>query len=387
MHPDNAVYDAIVVGGRAAGASTALLLARHGRRVLVVDRSRYGADTLSTHALMRAGVLQLQRFGVLDRIVAAGTPPIRRTTFSYAHDRVEIDLKPSHGIDALYAPRRTVLDPILVDAAEAAGARFRFSVTVTGLMRDDRGRVTGVIIRDREGRSGAVAATIVIGADGVRSTVAQLLDAPIERAGTGAPAVVYGYWSGLDAEGYEWAYRDHLAAGVIPTNLGQACVFAAAPPGRIGSGGLEVLREVLAEAAPDVAARIHRARSPVGLRSFTGRPGFVRRAWGPGWALVGDAGYWKDPLSAHGITDALRDAELLARALLSCDPGGREQDDAVAAYQATRDALSMRLFDVVDQIAAQRWGDVEIRDLLLQLNAAMADEVEALVALDAVVVR
>ena len=116
MHPDRPHYDAVIVGARAAGAATAMLLARAGLRVLVVDRSRYGADTLSTHALMRGGVLQLHRWGLLDRVVDAGTPPIRHTTFHYATTSI-ITIKPSHGVDALYAPRRTLLDPVLVDAA------------------------------------------------------------------------------------------------------------------------------------------------------------------------------------------------------------------------------------------------------------------------------
>src|SRR5215510_1714215 len=95
-------YDVAIVGARAAGAATAYLLARHGLDVLVVDRARYGADTLSTHALMRGGVLQLSRWGLLDEIIAAGTPPVRRTTFRYADDVVAINLKSSFGVDALY---------------------------------------------------------------------------------------------------------------------------------------------------------------------------------------------------------------------------------------------------------------------------------------------
>jgi len=153
-------YDTIVVGSRASGAATAMLLARRGQRVLVVDRSQFGADTLSTHALMRGAVLQLHRWGLLERIIAAGTPPIRRTTFDYGTDRVEIDVKPAHGVDALYAPRRTVLDPVLVDAAAHAGAEIRFGVSVHDVRRDRQGRVAGVTGRDRAGRPFAADATV-----------------------------------------------------------------------------------------------------------------------------------------------------------------------------------------------------------------------------------
>jgi flavin-dependent dehydrogenase len=137
-------YDAIVVGGRPAGAATAMLLARGGMRVLVVEAARLGADTLSTHALMRGGVLQLHRWGLLDAVVDAGTPAIRSTEFAYGDDEVEtVDIRPSGGISALYAPRRTVLDPLLLEAARVAGAEVRIPARVTRVLTDD-GRVHGV---------------------------------------------------------------------------------------------------------------------------------------------------------------------------------------------------------------------------------------------------
>jgi flavin-dependent dehydrogenase len=380
-------YDVVVVGARAAGAATAMLLARQGRRVLIVDRGSYGADTVSTHGLMRGGVLQLHRWGLLDRVVAAGTPPIRRTTFVYGRDNdVVITVKPSFGVDALYAPRRTVLDPILVDAAVAAGAEIRYGITVTDVSRDGRGRVCGVVGRDATGRALAIRAGIVVGADGLRSRIANSVGAQIERVGTGATAVVYGYWSGLDTDGYEWVYRPGAVAGVIPTNGGQACIFAGGTRARLGPGRVEALRAVLEEASPELAARVAAATPPPTVRRFAGPPGFLRRCWGPGWALVGDAGYWKDPISVHGLTDALRDAELLARAVTADDGGGEEQADALAEYQATRDRLSVDLFDTVDVIARHDWTEDEIPGLLLRLSSAMAEEVEVLAALDMVTV-
>jgi 2-polyprenyl-6-methoxyphenol hydroxylase-like FAD-dependent oxidoreductase len=376
-------YDVAVVGARAAGAATACLLARSGLRVLLVDRARYGADTLSTHALMRGGVLQLSRWGLLDEVIAAGTPPVRRTTFRYANTVVPIPIKSSHGVDALYAPRRTVLDPILVDAADRAGVDVRFGIVVTGVERASDGGVTGIVGRTRDGQPFRAGARIVVGADGIRSTIAERVGASVERIGTSAAAVTYGYWSGLATDGYEWNFRPDAASGVIPTNDGQVCVFASASPRRIGRGGLEPLVRIVAESSPDLASRLAAATPPRALRTFTGQPGHVRRSWGRGWALVGDAGYFKDPLSAHGLTDALRDAELLARGVIAVVVDGAAEEDALAGYQATRDALSAALFDVMDVIAGHRWTDDEIADLLLQLSAAMADEVEALAALPA----
>jgi 2-polyprenyl-6-methoxyphenol hydroxylase-like FAD-dependent oxidoreductase len=381
MHTHRDSYDVVVVGARAAGAATAFLLARHGLRVLIVDRTAYGTDTLSTHALMRGGVVQLHRWGLLDDVIAAGTPPVRRTTFTFADEQVAIEIKPSFGVDALYAPRRTVLDPILVDAAARSGVDIQFGVTVTDVARAASGAVEGIVARRADGSSISVRARIVVGADGIRSTIAELVGARLERVGTGASAVTYGYWSDLDTDGYEWVFRPDAATGVIPTNDGLACVFASATRSRIGRGGLDVLRDVLAAGSPELAERVARATPPRGTRTFAGRPGHVRRAWGDGWALVGDAGYFKDPLSAHGLTDALRDAELLARAIAAVIVDGADQAEMLAGYQATRDALSSDLFDVIDVIAGHRWTDAEIPDLLRRLSASMADELEALAAL------
>ncbi len=381
-HPLRPSYDVIIVGARAAGASTALLLARAGLDVLVVDRGRYGSDTLSTHALMRGGVIQLHRWGLLDAVIAAGTPAVRTTTFTYARGEVSVAIKPSHGVDALYAPRRTVLDPILVDAADAVGATFRYGIRVTDVTRDVGGRVNGIVGRDDHGRAVDCRARWVVGADGIHSVVADAVKAPTERFGTGATANVYGYWADLETTGYEWYFRTDGCAGVIPTNDGMACVFAGAGPARIGRGGLDVLMKVAAGASPRLATRLAAAKAPAGVRSFGGLAGYMRRPHGPGWALVGDAGYWKDPIGAHGLTDALRDAELLARAVQAAAYDPTAERDAFADYHRTRDELSSSLFDVVDTVAGMRWTDEEIPRILMQLGMAMADEVDAIARFD-----
>ena len=165
-------YDAVIAGARCAGAATALLLARQGARVLLLDKSRYGTDTLSTHALMRGAVLQLHNWGLLPRVIAAGTPPVRSAIFYLPGATSTVEIKPKNGVEALYAPRRTVLDAILADAARDAGADVRFGTSVTGLRRGRAGRVTG--ITGRAGRARLeVSADLVIGADGRRSAVAR----------------------------------------------------------------------------------------------------------------------------------------------------------------------------------------------------------------------
>ena len=375
-------YDVIVVGARCAGAATAMLLARGGCRVLVVDRARSGSDTLSTHGLMRGGVLQLHRWGLLERIEAAGTPPVREVVFDYPDERVPITIKPSPGVNALYAPRRTVLDRVIADGAREAGADVRFGVTITDLLRDGTA-VTGVIGRNDTADFRA-SADLVVGADGIRSTVARVVDAPTTKVGSSADAVIYGYWEGLEAAGYEWFYRPGFATGVIPTNNNQTLVFAAIPPERfraMATGDLEgAFRASLAEHAPELLQRVDGGAHVERLRGFKGATGFMRRPWGPGWALVGDAAYYKDPITVHGITDALRDAELLARAIL--EGGGATR---LAGYESERDRVSHALFDVTDKIASRNWTMPEVKKLLREMNDAMADEVSVLEGLDSTV--
>jgi len=372
--------DVLVVGARCAGASTAMLLARGGLRVLLIDRSDYGADTISTHALMRAGVLQLRRWGLLSRIEQAHTPPIRDTAFHYGDDVVEIAIGESHGVSALCAPRRTLLDRVLVDAATEAGVDVRFRHSLVQLTRTPGGRVTGALLRGATDEPIEVQAELVTGADGIGSSVARLVGAPFLRQCSFASAIIYGHWPGLAARGYRWYFRPGASAGVIPTNDRLHCVFAAMPAARYRAGlrGVAGYRRILAEAAPDIAAALDPVVSDGPVWTFAGRPGFMRQAWGPGWALVGDAGYFKDPLTAHGMTDALRDAELLSRAVIE----GTEQ--ALARYAATRDELSLPLLAATDAVASFDWDLETVRQHHCAVAAATKAEVEHLAALDEV---
>jgi flavin-dependent dehydrogenase len=375
-------YDAIVVGARPAGAATAMLLARAGRRVLLVDRSRYGADTLSTHALMRAGVLQLHRWGLLDAVRRARTPAIRRTTFNYGDERVDVAHREEHGVEALYAPRRTVLDRIVVDAARDAGAEVVWGVRALGLQHEDDGRVCGVRAETSTEAETFASAPIVIGADGLRSTVARAVEAPVEYAPTTPPsAFIYGYFTGLSPEQYDWYFRPGVSAGVIPTNDGVANVFVGMPAARFATERQRRARDVfastLAEAAPAIAEALVNREPVAPFRSFPGHPGYMRRAHGPGWALVGDAGYFKDPMTAHGITDALRDAELLARVLLNTPVHAPD----AARYQPVRDALARPFLDATSAAASYAWSLAELQAIHLDLKRATDPEITLLAAL------
>jgi 2-polyprenyl-6-methoxyphenol hydroxylase-like FAD-dependent oxidoreductase len=382
-------YDAIVVGARVAGAATAMLLARRGRRVLLVDRRRPGSDTLSTHALMRAGVLQLKRWGLLDAVIAAGTPPVHKNVMRYGDVVDPIEIKPKAGVDALYAPRRTVLDTLLVEAAEASGVEVRFGVAVDGLCVDPQGRVAGIAGRDAAGVPFEATARITVGADGIRSVVALGAGAPVLHRGTGSTAVVYGYFEGSDLPTeFEFSYRTGASAGFIPTNDGQVCVWAGAPSAR----WLAELRHepdlgfarMLAAAEPSAVEKVKAARLVGRLHGFAGEPSYLRQPWGPGWALVGDASHFKDPIAAHGITDALRDAELLAIAIdHAMTAGGIGEAAALERYHQTRDRLSLRMHAASDAVARYDWTTETVRDLLIEMAKSMGDEVELLSKLDA----
>ena len=372
--PVNEAFHAVVVGARCAGAATALLLARQGARVLLVDSGRHGTDTLSTHALMRGGVLQLARWGVLAAIKAAGTPTVRTTSFHYQDDVIEVAIKPQGEVDGLYAPRRTVLDRLLVDAAREAGAELRFGARVQELVRGSDGRVTGLVFRTADGQRSEVRADLVIGADGMRSTVAELVDARVYREGRHAAFSIFAYWSDTELDGYHWHYAPGVSAGTIATNEGQVCAFAAAPAARFErEARFDVAgcyRRVLEECSPKLAATLARARMVGSYRAFPGQAGFFRQSFGPGWALVGDAGYFKDPLTAHGITDALIDAELLARAV------ARGGQDALADYQRARDERALGLFEITDAIASFEWDLASARELHQALSREMKREGE-----------
>ncbi len=378
-------YDAVIVGARVAGAATAMLLARAGMRVLAVERSAPESDTLSTLALMRAGVMQLHRWGLLDRIRAAGTPPIRRTTFHYGDEATSVAIKERDGVDALYAPRRTVLDSILADAAARAGAQVAHRTSLTNLLFDSSGRVRGVNITDAEGMSHRVEADIVIGADGARSGVARSVGAEVLREGCTPSAVIYGYWNGLELDGTDWQYGPNVTSGAIPTNDGMACVFAGMRPERYqtqrSDGFDKLFNDVLSEVDPQLASAVANSERIGKFFPFAGRAGFIRQSWGHGWALVGDAACFKDPLTAHGMTDALRDAELLANAVIA------GTDAALADYQSERDEFAVEFLELSDEIASFDWDMDELKEMHIRLSKLMNRECDLVRSFDVALER
>ncbi|MFZ1863313.1 MAG: NAD(P)/FAD-dependent oxidoreductase [Polyangiales bacterium] len=380
MQPIKNTYDVIIVGARCAGAATAMLLAARGLRVLVFDKSRHGTDTLSTHALMRPAVLLLHRWGLTDRLEEEATPPIRKTSFVYTDDQgsdaTDVEIKPRLGVQALYAPRRTVLDRILVDAARDAGADVRHGTQMSDLLRDADGRVSGVRLRDQSGNVRDAWSSLVIGADGRRSTVAELAGSTPYVVGRHMTTCAYGYFRNLPVDGNRWYYRPGMGAGAIPTNGSETCVFASVSNDFASGPAADRARSfhrVVERVAPDIGARLPSAQLVGKLHFFAGMRGFLRQPWGEGWALVGDAGYMTDPITAHGITNALRDAQLLARTIL--------EGSSLAEYQAARDDLSLEFFELSDRIASFDWDIPTVQEYHRMMSREMAREEEALVAL------
>jgi flavin-dependent dehydrogenase len=367
-------YDAIVVGARCAGAATAMLLAEGGLSVLAVDRQAYGSDTLSTHALMRPAVMQLSRWGLLQPLLRSGAPVVASTTFHYGEQEVTVPIRPEPDIPGLVAPRRTVLDRLLVDKARAAGATVLHDTAVHELTFDRHGRVRGVVVRDAVGQTHSLGADLVIGADGQGSLIARKVEARTLVQGRCSAAHVFGYAAAPALSGYHWYFGPRLSGGVIPTNDGLACIVASVPTDRFDTEfrfDLAGAQLALAALAPGLATAV--AGSCAGrLKAFRGTPGRLRQAYGPGWMLVGDAGFFRDPLTSHGISDALRDAEGAAMAILS------DRQSALREFQEVRDCLALPILETTDAISDFDWSLEELPARHKRFSEAMKSEVAVL---------
>jgi flavin-dependent dehydrogenase len=377
-------HDVVIVGARVAGSATAMLLARLGYDVAVVDQATFPSDTLSTHSISRSGVVQLQRWGLLDEILDSGTPAIRHITFHANGESFTKPIKDKVGVDSLIAPRRYVLDTILAAAAERGGATVRLGVTVSGVRRDGRGRAVGVYGRDRAGRSLEIGARYVIGADGLGSLVARSVDAAVNEFRGANGAAQYAYYAGIPWTGIEFFLAERALAGVFPTHDGQACIWICNPSAdakqirrRTGSR-TEAFAQLLAHSAPQLAERLRDAQRVSPVRGMLRQPNQLRQAFGPGWALVGDSGYHRDAVTGYGISDAFRDAELLATALDHAISGGAGSS-ALALYQQQRDHALREVFEITCRLATYPAIPTFI-DLQKQLSAAIDKEAVALAA-------
>lgn len=333
--------DVIIVGARCAGSPLAMLLARHGIRVVVIDRDCFPSDALSTHVLWPPGVAALHRWGLWDRVAAEG-PAICRTGVTRTPGGTLRG--PFHRIDDVdytVSLRRFKLDSILVDAAVADGAVLREGCVVDGLLYDDRGRVAGVTARDRRtGRRAEERARIVVGADGHHSMIARLVGAATRGL---VPPLTANYHQ------YVRDFPGEPDVAEIHTCPPREYLFSPCDDGLtlanlvVGSDLADEFRRDVQQSfyrafdlEPELGERL-RAAKPVGrIRGTRDLPNFYRTSCGPGWALLGDAAYCKDPIRAQGMTDAFLDAEGVAAAIESGLSGRGPLDAALRAHEDAR---------------------------------------------------
>lgn len=346
------MYDVAVVGARCAGSPAAMLLARKGYRVLLVDKATFPSDTMSTHFIHAPGIARLKRWGLLEKVVASNCPPV----LSYCLDLGPFSLTgcppPVDGVATAYSPRRTVLDKILVDAAVQAGAELREKFTVQEVCFEG-GRVTGLRGRIRNGTSVTEKARLVIGADGLHSLVARMVGARMYHEKPTVACAYYTYWSGVSIGGTELYPRDRRITIAFPTNDGLICTFMEWPKEEFPAVRADIEGHYwkTLEMLPGLAERIRGGKRAARFMGTSDLPNFFRKPYGLGWALVGDAGHYKDPYGAHGISDAFRDAELLAQAVDSGFSGRQPLEVALEEYERQRNESALPAFELNFQFA------------------------------------
>lgn len=366
-------YDVIVVGARCAGSPTALLLARCGHRVLLVDRATFPSDTLSTLVIHAPGVAALRRWGLLDQLVATGCPPIERYAFDFGPFVVAGRPHPWEGVSTAYAPRRIVLDQLLVDAAVAAGVEVRTGFTVDEIVMHE-GTVTGIHGHGDDGAPLHACARVVVGADGWNSLVARAVGAERYHVKPVLENAFYTYWRGLAPDGFVTVIRGDRGIAFVPTHDDLTLVLVGCPYAQARAFRRDLERNYLAalELDPQVAAQF-RGATRAGRIVGGGVPNFFRRPFGPGWALVGDAGYTKDPITAQGITDAFHSAEWCAAALDEALTGGRPYAEAMAGYQRDRDRHVRALYQYTTRLATLEPPPPEVGRLLAAVAQSQQD--------------
>jgi 2-polyprenyl-6-methoxyphenol hydroxylase-like FAD-dependent oxidoreductase len=351
-----------------------MLLARKGYRVLLVDRATFPSDTISTHVVQPRGVSALSRWGLLDRLIATGCPPIH--TYSFDFGPFEISGSPgTYESPVAYCPRRTVLDHLLVAGALESGAEVREGFHVDEVLMD-HGRVTGIRGRTKDGESVTELARIVVGADGRNSMIAAAVKPEQYNEKPPLLSAYYSYWSGIPMNGrFETYIRPHRGFAAVPTNDDLTLVITGWPYSEFEENKKDVEGNYLKvlELAPAFAARVRKGKRVAPI-SGAALPNFFRKPYGPGWALVGDAGYNKDPITAQGIADAFIDAERCASAIDQALSGVQQFDDAMSQYQKSRDDHALPMYEFTCQLASLQPPPPEVQKLF----AAMPGNAKAM---------
>jgi flavin-dependent dehydrogenase len=360
-------YDAIVIGARCAGSPTAMLLARKGYRVLLVDKATFPSDTMSTHLVHPPGVASLERWGLLERLEATGCPPVEHYSFDFGPVSVAGSPHPIDGVARAYGPRRTILDKLLVDGAAEAGVEVREAFTVDEILIDD-GTATGIRGHAKGGDPMTERARVVIGADGKHSLVAKAVNPEAYNEKPSQLAMYYAYWSDLPVSGFETTIRAENRRGwaALPTHDGLTCMPFGWPVEefKANRGDIEGNFFKALDLAPEFAQRVKAAKRESKFIGSAELPGYFRKPFGSGWVLVGDAGYHKNPITAMGINDAFRDAELVASALDDAFSEKRSFDEGMAAYQQARDEAAMPVYEFTAEFASMEPPPPEMQQLI-----------------------
>ena len=347
------MYDAIVVGARCAGSPTAMLLGRLGYRVLLVDKATFPSDVSKGIYIHQPGIAQLKRWGLLDRLAASNCPPVGKMALDLGPVALVGSPPPIDGVGVGYGPRRKVLDNILVEAAVETGVELREGFAVQEiLMNGDQ--VTGIRGHGSGGATATEQARLVIGADGIHSLVARAVQAPAYHTKPTLDCAYYTYHSGVPLEGAELYLRGPRWFGVVATNDGLVYSFVQIPHQELHAFRADLAGNYLRvfDLAPPLAERLRSGKREERIVGASDLPNFLRRPYGPGWALVGDAGYHKDPYTAQGISDAFRDAELLAEAIDAGFSGQLPLSEALAGYERQRNEHVMPMYEFTCQLAS-----------------------------------
>jgi 2-polyprenyl-6-methoxyphenol hydroxylase-like FAD-dependent oxidoreductase len=348
------VFDVIVVGARCAGSPAAMLLARRGYKVLLVDKATFPSDTISTHLIWPHGAEALGRWGLLDRLERNNLPPIcRRMSFDVGPFILRGTIPDANDGRGGFCARRTVLDHLLVNAAAESGAVVREGFSVERLLVEDE-RVVGILGRSGQGQTMEERARIVIGADGVHSAVARLVKAPEYDTRPVLACAYYSYFSGVDQQDLELFVREGTAFGGAPTNDGLHLVMVNWPTAMFPTVKSDIETHFMRalQMSPDFAARVRRGRREERWYGTAGVPNYFRKPYGNGWALVGDAGYCKDPMTAQGISDAFIDAESIVEAIDAGLSGRGALDQLLSEHEAARNDRVRPMYEFTKQLAS-----------------------------------
>jgi 2-polyprenyl-6-methoxyphenol hydroxylase-like FAD-dependent oxidoreductase len=363
------MFDAIIVGARCAGASAAMLLARKGHKVLLLDRDSFPSDMpASTHMVWHAGAAQLKKWDLLDALAATGCPPMTDFHLDLGEFVLSGTAPPASEVAQSYAPRRYVLDGLLVDAAVRSGADLRRG-SVSGLLFEDD-RVVGIRYSDQSGKSIEERGRLVVGADGTNSTVARSVNAPAYNEHAQLEGNIYAYFADFPLNGMEFYARPGRMIYAWSTNDGMtvAGICIRHDDYRALSGDPEgSFFGELAALAPKLSERARAARRATDWLKAATR-NVCRKPTGPGWALVGDAGMTMDPITAAGISNTFRDAEMLADAVHDGLSGASSIDAALLPFEQRRNASSLPLYAFTTEMAKLDPPPQEIIDLFLALR-------------------